>query len=560
MIILHDTTGSSDLSRIQAKADINEGFALFDYVRVEQNNGNAWIGQIVQPNQNISLVGNRLDPTILHGLELMQTHADVQSVESVQIFDIEILGEWNGRQMTTARMRPLPGAVVNRLNAEDTCRVINLPELLQRADDTTNVIGELMNADNVPLCINQLQLVHHCMVAGSTGSGKSNAAANLIEQALLLGKCVLLHDAKPDYGLVHQANSDNAVREIWQRFENYGLNPHGAANVTRIGFFGDCDPQSVDRVVGFRASDFTPDLLAALFFPEPSEQLQAEAFASAADSLWQQVYDTTNPRNDYSLADITGIVTQRMAPTTPPQELVNDAVGRAVLRKVPNRQRRMRWLDTVGRTIGNQQRQQRFGGGVNNNQQQTVQAFDLSQYVQEGRLIVIDYSRMEAQSYALILSYFLRQAHTYRKGQNNTTGIVHLIDEAHRIFDNESRHSGTLARQFERVMREGRSKDHSIILSLQNASQVPPRVLNLLNTKVVMRQNSKHEADAATQTMGREFSSQSMRLGTGQALVSMFESRATVLAQMAPSPFELMRTDNAQQNRQVQNIGDENEF
>jgi len=34
-----------------------------------------------------------------------------------------------------------------------------------------------------------------------------------------------------------------------------------------------------------------------------------------------------------------------------------------------------------------------------------------------------------------------------------------------------------------------------------------------------------------------------MRLGTGHALVSLHESRAVVLAQMAPSPFELMRPD-----------------
>lgn len=95
---------------------------------------------------------------------------------------------------------------------------------------------------------------------------------------------------------------------------------------------------------------------------------------------------------------------------------------------------------------------------------------------------------------------------------------------------------------------------------MQNASQIPPRVLNLLNSKIVMRQNSKHEADAATQTMGREFSSQSMRLGTGQALVSAFESRAAVLAQMAPSPFELMRTDNMQQAIQNQLQENDDEF
>ncbi len=76
MIILHDGT-SSDLSHVHAMANLQEGFALFDYVQIAlprgQSSGNNWIGQIVEPNRNISTVNNnRLDPTILHGLTLMQ--------------------------------------------------------------------------------------------------------------------------------------------------------------------------------------------------------------------------------------------------------------------------------------------------------------------------------------------------------------------------------------------------------------------------------------------------------------------------------------------------------
>ena len=93
LIVLHDSP-STDLAHIQAKAwskkTGTDNFALFDYVKIQQATGE-WIGQIIQPNQNISIVGNRLDPTILHGLELMQTHPNVQAVEAVHIFDILIL-------------------------------------------------------------------------------------------------------------------------------------------------------------------------------------------------------------------------------------------------------------------------------------------------------------------------------------------------------------------------------------------------------------------------------------------------------------------------------------
>src|SRR5262249_20584014 len=178
-----------------------------------------------------------------------------------------------------------------------------------------------------------------------------------------------------------------------------------------------------------------------------------------------------------------------------------------------------------------------------------VVAFDLERLVEPGRVLVIDYARVEDHSYAVLLSYFLREGQRYRKPRPGgptalRPGLVQLVDEAHRLFDNRSRHGPALAAAFERVMREGRSADHSIILSLQNASQIPHRVMNNLNTRVVMRQNSKAEAEAATETMGRDFAAQAMRLGTGHALVSLHESRAPVLGQMAPSPYELMRQDN----------------
>lgn len=305
MIILHDES-SADLAHIQAMAKIEEGFALFDYVSIEQINGNQWVGQILQPNRNISTVGGRLDPTILHGLQLMQDHTDVQSVASVQIFDIQILGQYDGQNMLTPRLRPLPGAFVKKLDAKEVGQVIGIPAQARHEDGTWNVIGELLNAEDVPLCISKEKFNYHIMIAGGTGSGKSNAAANLVEQALKFGKCVLIHDAKPDYGLVDRANTDGAVAQIWDKFAKYDMLPHKAADVVRVGFYGSCDPGKVDVVVGFHASNFRPELLAGFFFAGVNEQLQFESFASAADYVEQQ-------RNGqpYSVNDILTVVQQR---------------------------------------------------------------------------------------------------------------------------------------------------------------------------------------------------------------------------------------------------------
>jgi DNA helicase HerA-like ATPase len=566
MLILHDAP-TGDLSHIQAIAEIAEGFALFDYVRIQQVDGAGWIGQIVQPNQNISLVGNRLDPTILHGLRLMQSHRNVQSVESVQVFDILILGQYADGQMLTPRLRPLPGAAVVRLNAEEAAAVIELPRRAEHEDGSSNVFGELLNADGVPLCLDDRKFNYHIMVTGGTGSGKSNVAANLIHQAVKYGKCVLVHDAKPDYGLIDRANTDPRVAAIWERFEDYRLHPHEAADVRRIGFYGKCNPVAVDEVVGFRASDFSPEMVAGLFFTGsgPVEQNGYEGFAGAADALRRQM--ELGEIVHYTLDQILAEVSRRNEANgnVQPNEAIHDLTVRSILRKVGNRRRAYPWLDTVGREIrldaGGRPIQSRRAPSrfqqsrLDGPPTREVVTFNLGHLIGAGRILVIDYSEMEDHSYAVLLSYFLRQCQRFRQAQRNHSrldpetepqpGIVQLVDEAHRIFDNESRYGSALASAFERVMREGRSVDHSIILSLQNASQIPHRVMNNLNTKIVMRQNSKAEAEAATETMGKEFALQGMRLGTGHALVSMYESRATVLAQMAPSPYELMRTDNA---------------
>jgi hypothetical protein len=557
LIILHDTP-STDLSHIQAKVwsenDTLEEFAWLDYVKITQVNTNKeprdWIGQIIQPNQNVSIVGGRFDPTILHGLELMQSHPNVQSVESVQIYDILILGEFDGKGLTTLRVRPLPGAIVRKLNSDEISNVVGLPAM---EGSGLNVIGELLNADDVPLCVTTRIFNYHFMVCGGTGSGKSNAAANLVRQALRGDKCVLIHDAKPDYGKVNELNTDGEVTSIWKKFQRYGMEPKAADKVARIGFYKCCDPAKVDLVVGFAASDFSPEMLGSFFFTGNSqpEANAFEGFVAATSALAQRF--NNGQRVPYSVNDILLEVDARnpvLNQNVDRSIEIHSLTAQSIRRKVTARLRNMPWLDSVGRDSG-QARQPRLRRSFDSSDQSgSVAPFDFNM-LQPGTLLVIDYSRTDDdQQYALILSYFLRECQKRRKRRYGP-GIVHLVDEAHRIFDNESRHSSTLARGFEGVMREGRSVDHSIILSLQNASQIPGRVMNNLNSKIVMRQNSKTEADAATQTMGKDFTERAMRLGTGQALVNFFESRSTVLAQMAPSPYELMRTDNTEQGANV---------
>lgn len=212
----------------------------------------------------------------------------------------------------------------------------------------------------------------------------------------------------------------------------------------------------------------------------------------------------------------------------------------------------MHWLDAVGQSIGqnNSQNKNAFEPDT-----KKVVSFSVDQVIAKASekginaaIVHLDCSEesgVDARTYALFLTYFLRENQRYQnKHRKQTGGIVEFVDEAHRLFTNSTRYNEMLARMFSRTMVEGRSLGHGVILSLQNASQVPSLMLNNINTHIVMKQNNREVAKAATQTMGENFADQSLTLGTGEALCKMFESPVVVIAQMAPSPYDLERTDN----------------
>src|SRR5262249_13560952 len=140
-------------------------------------------------------------------------------------------------------------------------------------------------------------------------------------------------------------------------FEEWRLFPHGADNVKRLGFHGVCDPAAVDEIVGFRSSDFYPDMLAGLFFtgPESAEQNAFEGFVLAASHLHQQAQHA-GPHRRYTLDDILTEVRRRTAPETgqanlPPEETIHARTGPSILQKVSRRRHWYPWLDAVGKLV-----------------------------------------------------------------------------------------------------------------------------------------------------------------------------------------------------------------
>jgi hypothetical protein len=550
MLIVTVDEGRSDFNKIWCvaltEADTDDtDLELYDYVRIESGN-NAWVGQVTSANYNLSTVARSLDPTLLYALELKSKGAEAQLADYTRVWEITLLGQYIEDEASTLRTRPDPGAEVKQMDRDATVSFLNLPELRSFISGRTNAIGELMNAEEVPLCLNSKVFNHGILIVGGMGSGKSNTGANCVQQAVRHGYVTFMYDVKPDFQQIDEPNDDEGVASIWPRFAQYEIAPAAAEEMTRIGFYiGDnVDYGRYDIVIGFNASEFSPTRLASFF---TFNENQEEEFIQAAQTVRDR-NENGGRITPYRLDDIIAALrTKRNRPNQSPY--VQSSID-ATINRIDRRRDSLRWLDSVGRYFDQANGDDNPFADVTDSTD-SVQRFSIRNLVQRSGIIHFDCVPFasDMETYAVLLSTIISKAHYYKaNNRNNAPKLLHYIDEAHKIFRNRGRFEEMLSRSINTGILEGRALNHCFILATQNAVDVPVNLLNNLNTQIVMRQNNLEVARAACQTMGREFAEQSVNLARGQALCHVFESSATVLVRMAPSPYNLIRPQEDQAN------------
>lgn len=158
-------------------------------------------------------------------------------------------------------------------------------------------------------------------------------------------------------------------------------------------------------------------------------------------------------------------------------------------------------------------------------------------------VFLIDYNFRNADiTYSFIVNKLLKDIQTLQDNPEKAskTGVVQVVDEAHRLFSGLSKNfKDELIYSLGKVIKEGRVKKHSLVLSLQNASEVPDTALNNFGTKISLRQQSITEANISTQGMGDNAQKQVMNLSPGQFLIKYPSGEFTFLAFGFMSPCQL---------------------
>jgi len=478
--------------------------------------GRHYLGQVICPQLNFNRDGlGPTDVTTVNQLEHLQAQRlgrDVV-VKEVHYYRIHLLKDVTGGAPTSVRRRPQIGSLGRAATDEEVIRFLSLP-----AGRPESLLGFVTDS-TVPVCVDARVLSLHILVAGATGSGKSNTNANIVVAGLNEGRCAILLDHKPDYQNVDEPNDETTLpfRQgiSGACFWRLGDDGHGAR--------ADECPISVP------ASELDPRVLAHTICFQPSERNAAEVldtllcrYAEMCEGKpWSldQFFDAL-PANVKELEAKFGIE-------------VNSQTYAAMRHRLRRRSRRPVWIDAAVRSAN----RDFFGSGG-------ARPFDLRAVARAGRLIVlrIPSSQGDGRSYGLFLSYILREAYRMREeAPGDSPRLLFVIDEAQDIFNAGKSFQEAAGEMLSAHIRKGRSRGIGFVISVQSADAVPEDIRNNLNSQLIHRHNNSRQAREAMTRATPEQLAQTDTFGPGECLAHLSGASAVVHARMRQSPFKLTK-------------------
>lgn len=176
--------------------------AAADFVMIEdEQQQRMWFGQVIEPQRNLSKLGlSRDNPSQMSMLQRVLSDEIEISVfmKQVYYYRIRLVGEILNGQMSSVRRRPRTGSVGRLATTDEIVQYMAFPKILNETSSQSNIIGRV-HESIIPIAVDAKRIFYHTLVAGATGSGKSNTVGNIIKAVLAQKMACIVFDHKPDY-------------------------------------------------------------------------------------------------------------------------------------------------------------------------------------------------------------------------------------------------------------------------------------------------------------------------------------------------------------------------
>jgi DNA helicase HerA-like ATPase len=436
------------------------------------------------------------------------------SIAGTILAEIEVQGELvEGRPRDTSN-RPAPGSAVYELSADDVC------DLLGFAGDM--LLGNLSGRDDLAVRLgsqNKDVLPRNLGIFGTVGSGKSNTAQVLIEEAATHGWAVILLDVEGEYVEMDQASSE---QKLFGRMAHFGRSPAGLPDF-HVLYPASCASDRADsEAFTLRLADFETGVIAEILQASLPER---NALLECVDHFEQRARFKVVTNEKESLLGLLDPSPQAKLPFTVRhlRERANERSSRSTeFVDYQGLSTKLLWLIHSGAF-----------------DQANLSGLDPAAMLQPGRVTVIDVSVANDIVKNLATADLLRKVFAHKVLRPEAPPTLLIVEEAHSFISREKVNTmqATL-HMLRNVTRRGRKRWLSVAFVSQQPGHLPPEIFELCNTRVVHTLRSTHNLDALVATTGdvtRELWARCPLLGTGEAILSSPQLRRPVILTVRPA-------------------------
>ena len=436
------------------------------------------------------------------------------SLEVFMLADLEIQGEIVGGRPRDTNSRPAPGSAVFALSPGEVADLYGF-----RGD---MMLGNLCGQDAQVVCLqarNKSVLPRNLGIFGTVGSGKSNTAQVIIEEAARNDWAVIVLDVEGEYTDMDAPSDEEGTEE---RLDRFGLWPTGLSDFHVFHPASCASERPSSEPITLRLADFDTSVIGEILqvsVPERNALLDCVEY-------WQQKartkVATSEPEGFQSLLDAS------------PQARLPFTLRTLRERAAERSSRGTEYLDYAGLSA-------KLSWLVHSGafDQPNLNSLDPVRLMVPGRVSVLDVSVANDVVKNMVTADLLRKAFALKMMQPNTPPTLLVIEEAHSFISRERVQTmqATL-HMLRNVTRRGRKRWLAMAFVSQQPGHLPPEIFELCNTRIVHALRSMHNLEALMATTGdvsSELWARCPLLGQGQAVLSSPQLNRSVIVSVRPT-------------------------
>jgi DNA helicase HerA-like ATPase len=437
-----------------------------------------------------------------------------QSLDRFLLADLEIQGELVDGKPRDANTRPVPGSPVYALTTEEVAALHGF--------NGDMLLGNLTGQDDQWVYLqsqNKGILPRNLGIFGTVGSGKSNTAQVVVEEASRHGWAVIVLDVESEYTNLDLPSDEPGMEA---RLARFGLSPAGVPDF-QVYYPASCVSDKLESdPFTLRLADFDTSVIGELLqvsIPERNSLLECtEYFLQKTRSKMS----TSDPESFQTLLDAS-------------PEVVLPFTLRALRDRASERSSRgSEFLDYAGLAA-------KLSWLMNSGafDQHNMRSLDVTRMMSAGRVTIIDISVANDVVKNMVTADLLRKAFALKMTHPETPPTLLVIEEAHSFISRERAQTmqATL-HMLRNVTRRGRKRWLSMAFVSQQPGHLPPEIFELCNTRIVHALRSAHNLEALVATTGdvsRDLWARCPLLGQGQAVLSSPQLNRSVIVAMRPA-------------------------